>query len=138
MDAQHPFLKFLIRYLVQVYDAKLRTILGPPSFGKAFQLFCEVSHPFKSGLYHCHNNATLTLMHPDGFFPVKHDQNQYFYSNNLEGYDLQAMERAYLTHVYLSSWGTTVHYDSLYARMARQYCPSVWNFTHTEALPLGF
>lgn len=136
MDAQHPFLEFLIRYLVQTYDPKNRVTLGPPAFGKAFQLFCQVNQPLKSGVYKCHGDSTVTLIHPDAFFPVKHYELRYFYSTNLDGYDIQTMERAYLTHAYLSSWGTKVHRNSLYARLARQYCPSVW--TLAQSLPLGF
>ena len=138
LDAEHPFLLFLMRYLVQTYEPTNRVSLGPPAMGKAFQLFCQAEEVFKSGLHKCHNNSTLTLIHPDAFFPVKHYQNSYFYSTSLEGYDIQTLERAYLTHVYLSSWGTKVHPNSLYARLARQYCPTVWSLTSTENIPLGF
>ena len=146
MDAGHPFLKFLLRYLSQVYDPFNRISLGPSSFGRAFQMFCpsaddkENHHMFlKAGTYRCIGNSTVNLIHPDAFFPVRHYQNAYFYSTSLEGYDRRPMERAYMTHAYLSSWGTKVHPNSLYGRLAQQYCPSVWKLAKDASItPLGF
>lgn len=139
MDKDHPFLSFLIRYLMQTYDPKKRVSLGPPAFGKAFQLFCSINDPlFKSGLHHCLASSNLTLYHPDSFFPVRHYELGHFYDTVWEGLNVQKMERAYLTHVYLSSWGRKVHPNSLYSRLARQYCPSVWQLTKDANIPLGF
>lgn len=139
MDANHPFLSFLIRYLMQTYDPNKRVSLGPPAFGKAFKLFCHINEPlFKSGLHRCLDNSNLTLFHPDSFFPVRHYELGHFYETTWPGLDVQKMERAYLTHVYLSSWGRKVHPNSLYSRLARQYCPSVWQLTKEANIPLGF
>ena len=135
MDAGHPFLSFLIDYLVEKYDAKNRVCMGPPAVGAAFKSFCWTRR-LQAATYACSDNSSINLIHPDAFFPVRHNQNNYFYSANLDGYDTQPMQRAYMTHVYLSSWGTKVHVDALYARMARQYCPRVWNLT--RSMPLGF
>ena len=143
--------------------------MGPPAVGKAFSLFCQVAQsPLKAGVYTCHKGSNLTLIHPDSFFPVRHTQNHVFYSSKLDGFDDSPMERAYMTHVYLSrqalffllkivllsifinpklqicffsfprSWGTRVNSNSLYARLARQYCPSTWNLSFSESIPLGF
>ncbi|KAK4026396.1 alpha-1,4-N-acetylglucosaminyltransferase [Daphnia magna] len=139
MDKNHPFLSFLIRYLMQTYNPKARVSLGPPAFGKAFKLFCQVNDPlFKSGLHQCLASSNLTLYHPDSFFPVRHYELGHFYSTTWEGLNVQKMEHAYLTHVYLSSWGRKVHPNSLYSRLARQYCPNVWHLTKESNIPLGF
>lgn len=77
--------------------------MGPPAVGKAFSLFCQVAQsPLKAGVYTCHKGSNLTLIHPDSFFPVRHTQNHVFYSSKLDGFDVSPMERAYMTHVYLS------------------------------------
>ncbi|KAI9563398.1 hypothetical protein GHT06_010861 [Daphnia sinensis] len=139
MDKDHPFLSFLIRYLMQTYNPKARVSLGPPAFGKAFKLFCQVNETlFKSGLHQCLASSNLTLYHPDSFFPVRHYELGHFYSTTWEGLNVQKMEHAYLTHVYLSSWGRKVHPNSLYSRLARQYCPTVWYLTKELNIPLGF
>jgi hypothetical protein len=139
MDKGHPFLSFLIRYLIKTYDPKKRVSLGPPAIGKAFQIFCQVKEPlFKSGLHQCLHNSNLTLFHPDYFFPVRHYELGHFYTTTFDGLNLVKMERAFLTHVYLSSWGKKVHPNSLYSLLAHQYCPTVWQLTKESNIPLGF
>lgn len=139
MDRGHPFLNFLLRYIGQVYNPTDRLSLGPPAFGRAFQLFCQTQEPhLQAGTHRCHNNSTVTLIHPDAFFPVKHTQSGFFYSVNLKDFDYHPMENAYMTHVYLSSWGTTVHPSSLYARLARKFCPDVWQLTKHEDVAIEF
>ena len=141
MDVEHPFLNFLLRYLSQVYDPADRISLGPPSFGRAFKVFCKFNKSvLETGRYRCYGNSIVQLIHPDAFFPIRHNQNSYLYASSLEGYDSRPMERAYMTHAYLSaSWGTKVQPNSLYARLARQYCPSVWNLAQDESvIALGF
>ena len=95
--------------------------MGPPAFGKAFLLFCQ-TETLKTGVYNCHGNSTLTLIDPDAFFPVRHNQNSVFYSTSLAGYDTAPMARAFLTHVYLSRLRCPFlkKYLYLYTNMAEQ------------------
>lgn len=138
MDAGHPFLAFLIRFLAENFLPEIRTSLGPDAIGKAFKIFCRVNEPtLKAGTYQCQGNSTVTLIHPNAYFPVRHTQIYQFYSVNFDDLNIEAMQQAYVTHVYLSSWGTPVDRNSLYARLARQYCPTVWEFA-TSYVPLGF
>lgn len=143
MDVGHPFLKFLLEYGTKNYDPNNRISLGPSTFGKAFKLFCKDESKdslFKAGNFTC-NNANVNLIHPDAFFPIKHNQNDIFYATDFDARDSfkRPMERAYMTHVYLSSWGTKVDPKSLYARLARHYCPSVWQWSvESDNIPLKF
>ena len=144
MDPDHPFLTFLIDYLMEMYNKKKTLSMHPSVVGKAFQLFCKIKKKeepaLKVSLYQCSGNSTLALVHPDAFFPLKHNQtNHFFYLASLKSFDLQILEQAYLTYANFTLWGPyQVKYSSLYARMARQYCPNVWKHTLTEFIPLGF
>ena len=129
---------------METYNKTRRISLCPSNVGKAFQLFCKIKKKEESSLnvslHQCIGNSTLTLIHPDLFFPIKrHQTNSFFYLTSLENFDMQFLERAYLTYANLTLWGPyQIKRTSLYARMARQYCPNVWKHTLTELIPLGF
>ena len=140
MSAGHPFLKFLLDYAAKNYDPNDRISLGPPTLGKAFKVYCKQpgNSQFQAGNFTCDVN----LIHPDAFFPIKHYENEIFYStdsNIIDALNSKPFGRAFMTHVYLSSWGTKVHSKSLYARLASHYCPAVWKWSSTDGnIPLGF
>lgn len=125
LDAGHPFLQFLMDFSAKHYERNNRVSLGPPRVGQAFLQFCNTSQ-LAASTYQCQHSSRINLIHPDAFFPIKHYNNRLFYSADFKDLDTKVMERANLTHVYLSSWGTRVHANSLYARLAREYCPLVW------------
>ena len=126
-------------HLVKKNDGQQPISLRPSAAGEAFELFCRVKKPFKAGNHKCQDNSTLMLIHPEAYTPITESEASFFYSTVEESYlDTRAMERAYLTHVYLSTSGKQVRRTSLYSQLARQYCPSVWNLTYFKHTPVGF
>lgn len=104
---------------------------------EAFKSFCKQEN-LAAGTFTCLNSSSLTLIDAEVFFPIKESEHQYFYLINHEGLDQSPLKSAFSTHVYLSNAGTQVHENSLYARLARQYCPTVWKTVSEINIPLGF
>lgn len=145
-DAGHPFVKFVLRYLGQTYDPSNRLSVGSPALEKAFNLFCQAeekgpSEPdTKKVSYRCHGNSTMSLFHPEAFYPFKPHESRWLYSESVAvDYDRRPLMEAFTAHIFRAGWGTKVKSNSLYARLARQYCPSVWELSQDETVnPLGF
>lgn len=141
MSAAHPFFKFLFDYAATNYDQNDRISLGPPTLAKAFKVYCKQpgNSQFQAGNY---TYCDVNLIHPDAFFPIKHYENEIFYSvdsNIIDSFDCKPFERAFMAHVYLSSWGTKVNSKSMYARLASHYFPTIWQWSSTGGkIPLGF
>lgn len=136
IGAGHPFVRYLSEQLSDSYKSGSRT-LDSLSYGRPFKSFCN-QPKLKPGTFHCFGNSSLKLMDSDTFFPVKREQLQYFYIANFSELNMEPMSRAYLVNVYLSMLGTEAHHSSLYAQLARKYCPSVWKLTRDKEIPLGF
>lgn len=137
MDAGHPFLKYLSQNLESGHKKEFRTSLGAPAYGQAFKTFCNQG-TLKTGTYQCPESSVIKLIESDAFFPVKYHEQQYFYGSRFDKLDKRPMEKAFVAHVYKANWGSVAHRDSLYARLARQYCPSVWELAVRENGPHGF
>ena len=140
-DKHHPFLNFLIKYLVQTYDPEQRMSIGPPKLAAAYQLYCglKLRSRLRTGLFKCHNNTENNLLDPDSIFPVKHYEMYTFFTETFGYFDHNILlQRSFLTHVYGAGWGKPAPLTSLYASLARQYCPSTWNATHEAEIEFGF
>lgn len=115
--------------------------MGPPRLATAFQLYCglNITEKLRTGAFACRNGTQLSLLDPDSFFPVKHFEMYTFFTETFGYFDHDVLlRRSYLAHVYGAGWGKPAPLTSLYASLARHYCPATWNATFEDRVPFGF
>lgn len=130
-DRGHKFLKFFMRLMKITYKPEERSVIGPNGFSKAFRMMCNHSSVVINDSvkeYECYNNVRITLLNRTAFHPITYFEQQRFFVENFQFSELKTFELSYSVHVYGSGHGAHVPDTSLFAYMARQFCPSVYSY----------
>lgn len=132
-DRGHKLLNFFMRWMKQTYKADERSVIGPQGLAHAFRLFCSIPPDRKLSevaeeSFVCHGNTPFTLMPPAAFHPIGFfDQNHFFTCDYLPK-DLDVLRfNSYTVHVYGAGHGAHVPKSSLYAFLARRFCPVIYS-----------
>lgn len=125
----------LLRHLMDVIRKEYkktpdnRIVMGPISLTKAFQNYCFHSPLIISPSifkYTCKNGFELNLFNQTAFFPIGYPGREKYYYVNFTQNDFGLLENSYAAHVYDSGHGVHVPTTSLFAYLAKKFCPSIY------------
>ena len=77
--------------------------------------------------YNCYNQVPVKLLNKTAFHPITYFEQNRFFVENFNRSELSVFDESYSVHVYGSGHGAHVPETSLYAYMAKQFCPSVYS-----------
>ena len=103
--------------------------MGPPSLGLAIKLYCNVklNDSFQhETAYKCQGNQRIHLHPPESFYAIKSFESSKFVQSQMEPEAVEALRTSYLSHVYFHT-RHRIPPSSLYASLARSYCPTVYS-----------
>lgn len=122
-SAGHPFLYFLMKSMILAFRPDNYLSLGPPALTEAILDFCNRDDLPGNRLLRCSRNSSLFIQPPDSFYAIGSGRADAFYQSEVKLDDWNMLEHSLLTHIYDSGSGRPVPPSSLYARLARDYCP---------------
>lgn len=114
----------------------MRESMGPPTLGLALKYYCKIQQNSSfthEAPYHCHKGDAIQLSAPEAFYAIQAHESAKFVEPHIDDEMLQRLDSSYLSHIYFHT-KHRVPQTSLYASLARQYCPSVY----AEALSHDF
>lgn len=128
-DRGHKLLNFFMRLMKQTYKPEERSVIGPNGLSRAFRMMCNHSSVVISDAvydYRCYNEVHVTLLNKTAFHPITYFEQNRFFTENFDRNELKLFDTSYSVHVYGSGHGAHVPDTSLFAYMAKQFCPSVY------------
>lgn len=136
-EKAHPFLEKAMNYLVDEYEPYWRESIGGIALAEAFQLYC--SRNISAGMFDC-DAGPIRLIPPERFFPVERQfipvlfsSKWVDYSHKYYQFNLSKLDDSFTAYIYGSQWGLPVHPDSLYAAIAKAYCPATWSAVQDDS-----
>ena len=132
-DAGHPFLDFLMKYMVFAFKPDEYISLGPATLTDAIKYFCDTEHLLPSLVYQCRHNGTLSLQPHTAFYSIANNRQESFYQSQWDASLLDQLRDSYLSHIYDAGNGRRVHTDSLYAFLSREHCPTTYSMATQQA-----
>lgn len=132
-DAGHPFLKFLMKYMVFAFKPDEYMSLGPATVTDALKHFCERDDLPASRPLRC-RNATLFVQPPEAFYAIGNRRQNAFYHDEADPDDWLVLRRtSFLTHVYdAGNADRSVPERSLYGQLAAEFCPLAYRLALEE------
>ena len=77
--------------------------------------------------FNCHNDAPLTLMPPDAFYPIRYLEQSRFFDVNIIKSDLARLkDKSYSVPIHASGHGAHIPKSSLFAFLAQRLCPNIY------------
>lgn len=128
-DRGSAFLSFLMRYMKQAFKPDERSVIGPSALTRAFRLYCHHSSTKISDSipeHACHKGTKINLFNGSSFNPIGYMEKDLFFKEQFTYSELSLLANSYSVHVYGSGHGAHVPETSLFAFLARKYCPSVY------------
>lgn len=128
-DRGHKLLNFFMRLMKKTYKSNERSVIGPNGFSRAFRMMCNHSSVVINDSvydYQCYNQVRIKLLNKTAFHPITYFEQKRFYVENFKQSELKTLENSYSVHVYGSGHGAHVPDTCLFAYMAKQFCPSVY------------
>lgn len=125
-QAGHPFLEFLMKYMVFSFKPDEYISLGPATLTDAIKYFCDRSELPADEKFTC-RNSSITLQPPQSFYAISNRRQNAFYHAEADLADLEEFRFSYLSHIYDAGKGRTVPSGSLYALLAQQFCPVTYH-----------
>ena len=129
-DRGHKLLNFFMRLMKQTYKPNERSGIGPIGLSRSFRMMCNHSSIVISDSVHdcnCYNQVPVKLLNKTAFHPITYFEQNRFFVENFNRSELSVFDESYSVHVYGSGHGAHVPETSLYAYMAKQFCPSVYS-----------
>lgn len=128
-DRGNNFLSFLMRYMKQAYKPHDRSVIGPTALTRAFRLYCQHSSTKINDSIHeysCYKGTKVNLYNSSTFNPIGYMERETFFRDKFAFSDVSLLANSYSVHVYGSGHGAHVPENSLFAYLAKSYCPSVY------------
>lgn len=126
-DKGHPFLKFYMNYVLEVYNPGGRSSIGPNGFTEAIRLYCNVpDRNFEDlgEMLTCRDQTNLTLLYTEAFYAIDYFHHTRFFRKNFPPSELDEFKTSFLSHVYCAGHGADAPDSSLYAFFTDRFCPS--------------
>lgn len=131
-DAGHPFLKFLMKYMVFAFKPNEYISLGPATLTDALKYFCDREDLPVSQLFHC-KNSSLFIQPFQSFYAINNRRQNAFYHEEADPIDWEILQNSFLTHVYdAGNSNRSVPSQSLYAMLASKFCPVAYEMALKE------
>jgi lactosylceramide 4-alpha-galactosyltransferase len=130
--AGHPFLHFLMKSMVLGFRWDNYLSLGPPALTEAILEFCHRNDLPANKWLHCWRNSSMFIQPADSFYAIGSGRADAFYQPEANPADWDKLKNSFLSHIYDSGSERIVPSDSLYARLARKYCPVSYRMTTEE------
>ncbi len=121
--AGHPFLHFLMKSMILAFRSDNYLSLGPPALTEAILEFCNRNDLPANQWLPCWRNSSLMIQPADSFYAIGSGRADAFYQSEVDPADWSKLKNSFLSHIYDSGSGRTVPSGSLYAHLARKYCP---------------
>lgn len=136
-QSKHPFLRYLMAYMVLEFKPYLFTSIGPGTVSNAVQDFCERDDLVAGEPMICHNNISLTLQSHQAFYLIgssNYDRELFFRPNRKEAeeYFQMLMSNSFVSHVYDAETKEHISENSLYGILANKFCPSTYRIAVNE------
>ena len=133
-SAGHPFLHFLMKYMVLAFEPENYISLGPDTLRDALFFFCNRDTLPTNNWMSCRHNATIFIQPPNSFYAINSSRIETFYQPQFDPADWDLLHReSFLSHIYGSGHGRTAPPGSLYAKLALKYCPISYTMATAEA-----
>ena len=133
-QAGHPFLAYLMDYMVEEFKPDYYFSIGPPTLSSALLDFCDRDElPANGGPVSCSNGTTVVHLEPrHSFYALDNKERNVFFDSKVNPDDLEALKLSYLSHIYNAGHGNAVPEGSLYSLLAREYCPITYQMAIEE------
>lgn len=132
---QHPFLLYLMHYMVEEFELDAYMSLGPPTVSSALLDFCEIDKLPNSqvgGVVVCFNASVINLEPRSSFYALDNKDRNVFFEHVYYSADVEALHRSYVSHIYNAGHGNFAPPGSLYSSLARRYCPVTYRMAMEE------
>ncbi len=131
-EAGHPFLEFLMKYMVFAYKPDEYISLGPSTLTDAIKYFCDRNELPAETTLHCRKNSSMILQSPRAFYAINNRRQNAFYHPEADLADFEDLRYSYLSHIYDAGNGRLVPSESLYGQLAREFCPTTYHMASGE------
>jgi lactosylceramide 4-alpha-galactosyltransferase len=123
-SAGHPFLHFLMKYMVLAFEPDNYISLGPDTLRDAMFYFCNRETLPANHWVNCRHNSSIFIQPPESFYAINNSRMENFYQPEFDPNDWDLLHRdSFLSHIYGAGHGRIAPPGSLYAELARKYCP---------------
>ena len=130
---RHPFLLYLMEYMVEEFKPENYMSIGPPTLSAAVLDFCDKDNlPVEGGSMSCSNGSAIHLEPHHSFYALDNKECNSFFDPIVNPNDLEALKLSYVSHIYNAGHGSIVPEDSLYSLLAREYCPITYEMALAE------
>lgn len=125
-EAGHPFLQFLMKYMVFAFKTDEYISLGPATLTDAIKYFCDRNELPADQWFNCRNRSII-LQHPRAFYAINNRRQNAFYHPEVDEDDFEELRYSYLSHIYDAGNGRLVPSESLYGLLAQEFCPTSYH-----------
>lgn len=129
-DRGHKLLNFFLKFMSNSYKPYERSSIGPKGLSDAFRIMCNHSSNIINDSvndYLCDNQVSIKLLNNTAFYPITFFEQNRFFIENFQHKELRFFRNSYSVHVYGAGHGARVPETSLFAYLAKQFCPSIFN-----------
>ncbi|XP_032788734.2 lactosylceramide 4-alpha-galactosyltransferase isoform X1 [Daphnia magna] len=122
----HPFLHFLMKYMVLAFEPDRYMSLGPETLTEAIRYFCDRDDDLLIDQWmFCWHRSSIFIQQSRSFYAIPGARLNAFYQPEFDPADWDMLHRySFLSHIYGSGHGQHVPPGSLYAQLAVKYCPT--------------
>ena len=125
-QAGHPFLQFLMKYMVFAFKPDEYISLGPATLTDAIKYYCDRNELPADQWLNC-RNSSMILQPPGAFYAINNRRQNAFYHPEADPQDFEELRYSYLSHIYDAGNGRLVPKDSLYGLLAKEFCPTTYH-----------
>ena len=130
-EAGHPFLQFLMKYMVFAFKPEEYIILGPATLTDSIKYFCDRNELPAEEWYMC-RNSSMILQPPRSFYAINNRRQNSFYHPEADASDFEDLRYSFLSHIYDAGNGRYVPRKSLYGMLAQEFCPTTYQMASDE------
>lgn len=123
----HPFIQFLMRYMVFAFKPDEYISLGPATLTDAIKYFCHRTELPAQEWFECQKNSSIILQSPPAFYAINNRRQNAFYHPEADMDDLEEFRYSYLSHIYDAGNRRPVPSQSLYGLLAKEFCPTTYH-----------
>lgn len=129
-ERRHPFLQYLMSTMLVKYEPHSFFSLGPIALSSAIQEFCYYEDKILNNMpMSCRWNVSMTLKSHQAFYALGGTDHQIFFkpANTTEFEKwFKLLNHSFVSHIYDAEEPKTIPENSLYGRLAQNFCPTAY------------